>query len=205
MKHLFTLALTALLSISLTACAQQSPKSSLEHMKQKKTLVAFFSRADENYGVGNVEKGNTQVVAEMIAEALGADTFHIQTATPYARDYDTCIAQAKREKESDARPAIVGDAAVEDYDVIFIGYPNWWGEPPMALYTFIERHKWEGKIIVPFITHEGSGFGGTDRRVAKACKGATALKGFATTGHEAQLSQPSTRKAVGQWLSSLSL
>ncbi len=169
-------------------------------MKDKKILVAFFSRADENYNVGYIKVGNTQKIAEVIARETGADTFHIETVNPYPAAYQPCIEQAKEELQQNARPEIKGDAEVEDYDVIFIGYPNWWGEPPMALYTFIEKHSWQGKTIIPFITHEGSGFGGTDRRVADACKGATALKGLAVQGKKAQQGADNT---VKEWLKGL--
>lgn len=139
-------------------------------------------------------------MAEVIAETVGADTFHIETVSPYPKAYTPCIQQAKREKETGARPEIKGDADVENYEVVFIGYPNWWGEPPMALYTFIERHRWQGKTIIPFVTHEGSGFGGTDRRVAAACKGANALNGLAIDGTSAQAMSPQTRRTIASWL-----
>lgn len=203
MKNILTVLLTAALTTCHLACAGQNENNTSNDKAMKKTLVAYFSRADENYGVGYVEKGNTQIVAEMIAEATGADTFHIRTVEPYPADYDACIAQAKTEMQQNARPDIVGDVGVEQYDTIFIGYPNWWGEPPMALYTFIERHAWEGRVVIPFITHEGSGFGGTDRRVAAACKGATALTGYAVQGRKAQRSQDDVRKAVAKWLEKL--
>ncbi len=169
-------------------------------MKDKKTLVAFFSRADENYNVGTIKVGNTQKIAQVIAQETGADMFHIETVTPYPAAYTPCINQAKKELQSNARPEIKGDVTVEDYDVIFIGFPNWWGEPPMALYTFIEKHDWQGKTIIPFITHEGSGFGGTDRNVAAACEGATALKGLAVQGKVAQQGADATVKS---WLHEL--
>lgn len=193
----------------LTACSQSKQKSESE-TKQKTTqmksqnqkiLIAYFSRADENYSVGYVKKGNTAIIAEMIQAQVGGDLFHIETVNAYPADYDTCIEVAKKELEQKARPEIKGDAKVEDYDIIYIGYPNWWGEAPMALYTFIEKHNWQGKTIVPFVTHEGSGFGGTDKRVAAACKGATALKGLAIAGHVAQNSQDSAKKQVEAWLS----
>ncbi len=169
-------------------------------MKDKKTLVAFFSRADENYNVNYIKVGNTQKIAEIIARETAADTFHITTVKPYPAAYTPCIEQAKEELHNNARPAIEGDALVEDYDVIFIGYPIWWGEPPMALYTFVEKHSWQGKIIIPFVTHEGSGLSGTDRRVAAACKGATALKGLAVQGKVAQQGADAT---VKNWLRQL--
>ncbi len=203
MKKYLTIALAAVMGFCNISCAQDKKKSNEEtttDMKGKKTLVAFFSRADENYNVGYIKVGNTQKIAQVIASETGADTFHIETAKPYPAAYTPCIEQAKEELHQNARPEIKGDAKVEDYDVIFIGYPNWWGEPPMALYTFIEKHNWQGKIIIPFITHEGSGFGGTDRRVAAACEGATALKGLAVQGKVAQQGADTT---VKNWLKQL--
>ncbi len=136
----------------------------------------------------------------MIAAETGAKTFHIETVKPYPANYMQCIDQAKKEKESNARPQVKGDVKVEDYEVIFIGYPNWWGEPPMALFSFIEKHNWKGKTIIPFITHEGSGFGGTDKKVAQACEGATMLKGLSVQGKKAQQGADAT---VKQWLKGL--
>lgn len=170
---------------------------------KQKTLVAFFSRADENYAVGYIKKGNTHIVAEMIAAETEADIFHIETVNPYPANYNECIEVAKREKQSKARPEIKGDVRVEDYDVIFLGYPNWWGEMPMAVYTFIEKHNWQNKIVIPFCTHEGSGLSGTERRIQSACEGATVMKGIAIRGYTAQNEQETTRKTVQTWIKGL--
>ena len=167
---------------------------------KRKNLVAFFSRADENYGVGYIEKGNTQIVAEIIAEQVGADLFHVESATPYPVEYDRCIEVAKREKQTDARPELRGDVKVEDYEVIFLGYPNWWGDLPMALYTFLERHDWRGKTLLPFCTSEGSGLSGTVQRLRTLCVGARVLDGLALRGADAQHNPESVRKAVSTWL-----
>ena len=169
-------------------------------MENGKTLVVFFSRTGENYAVGNIEKGNTQILAEMIAEETGGKIFQIVPQTAYPAGYSECVEVAKREAESKARPAIVGDIAVEDYNIIYIGYPNWWGDMPMAVYTFIEKHDWHGKTVVPFCTHEGSGLSDTESRLEKACAGATVLKGLAVRGATAQKSQDQARKAVNSWL-----
>jgi len=171
--------------------------------EQQKVLVAYFSRADENYNVGYIDKGNTQIVAEMIAQQIGGDLFHIEREQPYPAQYDPCIAEAKREMQAGARPAIKGDAAVEDYDIIFLGYPNWWGDVPMAVYTFIEQHDWQGKKVIPFCTHEGSGLGATTRQLASALNGATLLQGLAVQGKTAQHSQDNARRSVEQWLEQL--
>lgn len=105
-------------------------------------------------------------------------------------------------KDTD-RPAIKGDAPVENYDVIFIGYPNWWGDMPMPVYTFIEKHNWQGKTVIPFYTHEGSGLGSTTDKLRSTCKGATIQKGLAMYGHTAQNSREEAKKAVADWLTEL--
>lgn len=193
--------LIAILGITQTACAQGKIKTDME----QKVLVAFFSRADENYNVGYIEKGNTHIVAEIIAEKMKGELFHIKTVTPYAKDYKSCIETAKKEKETNARPPIKGDIAVEDYDLIFIGYPNWWGDMPMAVYTFLEKHNWQGKTVIPFCTHEGSGLAGTERKLGIACKGVTLLKGIAIQGSVAQNSKDQASQSVVNWLKKLKL
>lgn len=177
-----------------------------ETMKtDKKVLVVFFSHTGENYAVGNITKGNTHIVAEMIAEATGGRLFEIIPEKAYPKTYQECVEVAKQEKERNARPAVKGDIAVEDYDVVFIGYPNWWGDMPMAVYTFIEKHSWVGKTVIPFCTHEGSGLSGTERKIADACKGATVGKGLALRGATAQNKRDEARKAVQSWLEKANL
>lgn len=172
-----------------------------ETMKtDKKVLVVFFSHTGENYAVGNITKGNTHIVAEMIAEATGGRLFEIIPEKVYPKTYQECVEVAKQEKERNARPAIRGDIAVEDYDVVFIGYPNWWGDMPMPVYTFLEKHDWQGKTIIPFSTHEGSGLSGTERNLARICKGATVGKGLALRGATAQNKRDEARRSVQVWL-----
>ena len=189
--------------------AKQTDKSEETNIEMKtdgKKLVVFFSHAGENYNVGNIEKGNTHIVADMIADAIGADIFEIVPEKAYPADsYDECIDIAKKELQADARPSIKGDVKIEDFDVVFIGYPNWWGNPPMCVYTFIEKHDWNGKTVIPFITHEGSGMGGTDLKIAAACEGANTLtgKGLAIQGKLAQENQASAQKSVDSWLKQL--
>lgn len=174
-------------------------------MQKLKVLVTFFSHTGENYGVGVIEKGNTHIVAEMTAQLTDGTLFEIATVKEYPNSYNECIEVAKREKEQSARPALKADIAIEDYDVIFIGYPNWWGEVPMAVYSFAEKHNWNGKRVVPFCTHEGSGLSSTDRSIAKACKGATVLEGLAVRGATAQNEPTKARKAVENWIEKLNL
>lgn len=163
-------------------------------------LVVFYSRADENYFSGSrryVSVGNTEKVANMIAEATGADLFRIEQKVPYAADYDTCISQAKKDLQAKARPELVSvPDSLEDYDEIYLGYPNYWGDMPMAIYIFLENFDWNGKVIHPFCTHEGSGLSGTEDRIRKACKGATVTGGLAIHGSSADQAGASVKKWV---------
>ena len=200
--YAFVLLVVSLMSI--IACAQGKASKEQNGMKEnKKVLVAYFSRTGENYSVGTITKGNTQIVAEMIARETGGDLFHIEPVVAYPDNYDDCVNLAKQELNSKARPAVKGDVRTEDYDVIFIGYPNWWGDMPMSVYTFLEKHNWQGKAIIPFCTHEGSGLGSTASKLRSACQGATMLKGLAVYGHTAQNSRKETEKATHGWLASL--
>lgn len=203
MQPLFkTIALFAA-AIGLTACAQTQKNNDMSHNENKKVLVAFFSRTGENYAVGNITKGNTHIIAEMIAEKTGGELFEITPVSPYPEGYERCTEVAKEEKDAKARPAIVADKDIEAYDVVFVGYPNWWSDMPMPVYTWIEKHQWAGKTVIPFCTHEGSGLGSTPQKLAAACKGAKALEGFECYGHTAQKQQEQARKAVNSWLGKL--
>lgn len=203
--------LCALFGLNACTAATSQPEEETNkntEMNTEKKLVVFFSHTGENYGVGYIEKGNTHIIADMIAEATGADIFEIVPKKGYPKDdYNACTDIAKKELQANARPAVKSDVKVEDYGVIFIGYPNWWGNPPMCIYTFIEKHNWNGKTVIPFITHEGSGMGGTDRKIAEACKGANTLtgKGLAVQGKVAQEDRPTAQKTVAHWLEGLGL
>lgn len=203
MKHIYSFIAILLVGLlPITSCAQTNQRKE-QNMKEKKILVAFFSRAGENYAVGHIEKGNTHIIAEMIAAETDGDLFHIEPVTPYPDDYTECTEVAKQELNVKAGPAIKGDIKVEDYDIIFIGYPNWWGDMPMPVYTFIEKHSWQGKTVIPFCTHEGSGLSGTENKLKAACKGATVLKGLAVRGATAQNAQAQAKESVNNWLGKL--
>lgn len=191
----------AILMMLMVIVPVTSYSQSKQDMDGKRTLVAFFSRTGENYGIGNIEKGNTHIIAEMIAEETKGTLFQIEPLKTYPENHRKCTEVAKEEVESKARPAIKGDIAVEDYDVIYIGYPNWWADMPMPVYTFIEKHNWQGKTVIPFCTHEGSGLSDTENKLKKSCEGATVLKGLAIRGTTAQKSQEQARKTVSTWLS----
>lgn len=202
-------------ALSIVSCANNNTTATNETSKNKennmstsisskKTLVVFFSHTGENYGVGNISEGNTHIIAKMIAEATGGSLFEIVPEKEYPHDsYDEVVEIAKQEKAQKARPAIKDDVKVEDYDVIFIGYPNWWGDMPMPVYTFLEKHDWTGKVVVPFCTHEGSGLSSTEKYIAEACKGATVAKGLAVRGATAQNNHEQARKSVNSWIEKL--
>ena len=116
----------------------------------KKVLVAYFSKNGEQYSVGTIKKGNTEIIAEMIAAKTGGDTFEIKVVNDkYPKSYNDLINYAQTEKRNNERPEIAGKVNVADYDVIFVGYPNWWGDLPMPVYTFLESYDFSGKTVIP--------------------------------------------------------
>ena len=149
-------------------------------------LVAFYSRADENYFRGAmryIKVGNTEKIAGMIADATGADLFKIEQKVPYAADYNTCIEQAKKDLQENVRPELANNLeSIDDYDEIYIGFPNYWGTMPMAVFTFLEQFDWAGKKIYPFVTHEGSGFGKCESDLKRICKDSSIQPGFSIQG-----------------------
>ena len=196
--------LAVLAALPLCGCAQDASTTNQTEtaaMSTNKALVVYYSRTGENYAVGNIAEGNTAIVAKMIAARTGADLFEIRTAKAYAADYDTCIEEAKKELRDDARPEIVGDVAdFAKYDTVYVGYPIWWGVPPMCVFTFFEKHDWAGKTVKPFATHEGSGLGGSVRAIKKALPAATVTDGLAIQGQTAQNNRPAAQAAVERWL-----
>ena len=170
-----------------------------------KSLVVYFSRTGEQYTVGVIDKGNTAIVAEMIADETGADLFELVPADDhYPMTYAELTDVAKREQRDNARPEYAGEAPdLSQYDTIFIGAPVWWGDWPMICYTFFENHAdaFAGKTLVPFSTHEGSGLSGFDKKLAKACPDAAVEKGLAVRGNDCQNRLDSVREDVAEWLS----
>lgn len=162
-------------------------------------VVIYYSRAGENYFGGQyryVDKGNTEIVAEKIAAATGAALFKIEQAVPYSDDYQTCVQQAREDLKKQVRPELAAYPKDMAVDEIYLGYPNYWGDLPMAVYTFLERYNWQGKTIHPFCTHEGSGLGNTVGHIGQACPGAAVTEGLAVLGSQAAQSDG----AVSAWL-----
>lgn len=163
-------------------------------------LVAYFSLAGEQYGVGVIEEGNTSIIAHMIAEQTGADLFEIEAVTPYPTSHSELLDVSRQEMADNARPEIAGTVDnMDDYDTIFIGYPNWWGDMPMIVYNFLESYDLSGKTIVPFCTHGGSGLSNTESTIADIT-GGTMKDGFAIPGTTAQNDRDAAKSKVADWL-----
>ncbi|WP_411336056.1 flavodoxin [Ruminococcus gauvreauii] len=163
-------------------------------------LIAFFSREDENYVNGeirNLRVGNTEVAAGIIQKLTGADLFKIEPKLAYAKSYNECISQAQADQRRDARPELVAyPERMEPYDVVYLGFPNYWGTMPMAVFTFLEGYDFTGKTIRPFCTHEGSGMGSSVKDIKKLCPAAKVETGLAIRGGNVQHSE----KDIRDWL-----
>jgi len=155
-------------------------------MAKSKSLIAYFSRKGNNYVGGDIKYlpiGNTEVIAKMIQELTSSDLFHIETVEAYPEDYMDATTVAQEEKRKNARPELTNTVEnMESYDVIYLGYPNWWGTMPMAVFTFLESYDFSGKTIIPFCTHEGSGIGNSERDIKKLCPKAKVQPGLAIKG-----------------------
>ena len=165
-----------------------------------KTLVVFFSHAGENYSVGNIEVGNTKIVADYISEITGADQFEIVTHKYDGMAYNPLIKLAKEEAQNGELPPYEGDVPdLSKYDVVFIGGPVWWGTYPQVMFTLFKDINLDGKTVIPFTTHEGSGLANCVEDVKEAFPGANVTNGFAIYGHEVRTG----RAKVEKWLKSI--
>ena len=166
-----------------------------------KTLIAYFSRADENYFGGAmryVKVGNTEIVCNDMKKIIDADMFKIEMKNPYSPVYMTCIEEAKKDLRANARPELVSmPDSIDEYDAVILAYPNYWGTFPMAVATFIENFSFAGKTVLPLCTNEGSGMGHSESDLRKMMPGAQIRKGLAITGSRAS----GASGAVKRWLS----
>lgn len=202
MKKTMTIVLCLVGVLACAACAKapsaeaelpsapaQTQAPEQEKTMTKKVLVAYFSQS-----------GNTAAVARQIAQKTGGDLYRIETQTPYPSDYSTLLDQAKQEIRSGAKPALKGALpAVQEYDVIFIGSPNWWGTYAPALTSFVAQSNLQGKTVVPFFTHGGGGMQNCERDLKKQLSGATVAQGAAFPGRAGGASE----SALNDWLSKL--
>jgi len=179
-------------------------------------LIAYFTRAD-NIKVdpdidatssasinvnGSSYEGNLAIMADYIKDATGGDTFSILTKEYYPTKYSDTTDTAKQEQNNNARPELFNHVDnMEDYDIIFLGYPNWWGGLPMAVYTFLEEYDFSGKTIIPFASHEGSGLGKGPSEIAKICPGANVMGGLEVRGSAVG----SSKDSITNWVAGLNL
>jgi flavodoxin len=163
-------------------------------------LIAFFSRAGENYRDGKLvtlSVGNTEVAAGKIAAMTGGDLFKIKPLRSYAENYKTCTEEAKMELHNNARPGLKHYLdSIDSYDTIILAYPNWWTTMPMPVWTFLERYDFAGKVILPLCTHEGSAMGRSESNIRKLCPGAKIKPGLAVRGGEVEQAD----KRIREWL-----
>ena len=190
---------TIIALLGFTSCNAQSAEQNNETKmaNNSKALVVFFSHAGDNYAVGNIEVGNTKIVADYISEITGADQFEIVTHKYDGMAYTPLINLAKQEAQDGELPPYEGEVPdLSRYDTFFIGGPIWWGTYPQVMFTFFKENDLNGKTLIPFTTHEGSGLASTVDDVKAAYPQANVTKGFAIYGHEVR-----TGKAkVEKWL-----
>lgn len=175
------------------------------NLKEAKCLITYFSREGNNYVSGrvvNLPIGNTEVIAKMIQEMTGGNLFHIEAVNSYPKDYTETTEMAQDELRANARPELTNHVEDMDfYDVVFLGYPNWWGTMPMPVFTFLEEYNFSGKTIIPFCTHEGSGLGHSEKDIENICPKATLLKGLDINGSRVN----AAKEDVTNWLGKIGI
>lgn len=224
MKKLLALTLILIISFTLAACSNKS--STQQEIKSnnqtkldtttKKILVVYFSRVGTSSFSKDVDVvtsaslrtgdkgliGNTEVIADMVKEAVGGELFQIVTVKPYPGDYNETTDVALKEQKDGARPELATHIEnMKDYDVILLGYPNWWGTLPMPVFTFLQEYDFSGKTIVPFVTHDGSALGKSVDDIKKLAPQSTVLKGLAIRYKDVENAQ----KDVSKWLRELGM
>ena len=229
MKKLLTFIVSSALALSLAACsspstvtesttaaAETTEEISAETEAVTETVAETETSADTNASEETAApeeaseggvlaayfswSGNTEQMAQMIAEETGADLFEIAPAAPYTDDYDELLDIAQQEQAEDARPKLAAQVENWDsYDTVFVGYPNWWSDAPMTVYTFLESYDWTGKTLIPFNTSASGGFGRSLSRIEESAAGAEILEGLDLT--EGELSDAESR--ISEWLTGL--
>jgi flavodoxin len=172
---------------------------SKENYKDKKSIVIYFSRADENYFGGSmryVDKGNTEVIAEFIKDIVNADMFKVEPLEPYSADYMQCIEEAKERTRKHNAPIKEAVPDISSYEVVYIGSPVYWGGMPEELFTALKDIDFTGKIVRPFVTHEGSGLSSIPSQLKSICEGAIVESGIAITGSTVN----SVRNKIENWI-----
>lgn len=200
---IIALIIVAVTGISIYTLSKDDDNTTTANQQSDNTSV---ENNESDLGAGNVlivyfsQTGNTETVANIIHDNVGGDIVKLETTEAYPSDYDELVDYAQQEQQEDARPELSTVIEnIEQYDTIFLGYPNWWGDMPMAIYTFLDTYDLSGKTIAPFITHGGSGLSGTPENIQEEELNATVTEGLAIDGDEASDSS----EDVVEWLNSL--
>ena len=198
-KSFIIATLALLVATGCNGQSKQEVKPS-NNTTMSKSIVIFFSHAGDNYSVGNIEVGNTKIVADYISEIMGADQYEIVTHKYDGMAYTPLINLAKEEANKGELPPYEGNAPdLSQYDTVFIGGPVWWGTYPQVMFTLFKDINLDGKTVIPFTTHEGSGLASCVSDVKKAFPKANVTQGFSIYGHEVR----SGRVKVEKWLKGL--
>lgn len=204
MKKLIKLMVVSMMILMIVGCSSQetdkdTTTDSNETSKEEtpnlassdNVLIAYFSWS-----------GNTETLANMIHEKVGGELYEITTVTPYTDDYDDLLDQAQQEQRDDTRPEIANHIDnFEKYEVVFVGYPNWWSDTPMAILSFLEQYNFTGKTVVPFCTHGSGGFGSSIKSITDSASKANILDGFEVSGSSVE----SANDDVIKWIDGLNL
>lgn len=198
--------LTLFAMLSLNACGTKQSDNN-KTMNNGKSIVVFFSHAGENYSVGNIEEGNTKLVADIICEQTGADRLEIICLKDYNMTYNALCDLAKEEQQKDELPdftlmmngePVEGTVNFDDYVIVYIGGPVWWGTYPQVMFSFFKQYDLNDKTILPFTTHEGSGLGSCVSDLKKIYSKAAFGKAFSLYGHEVRTE--AGREKVENWI-----
>ena len=167
-----------------------------------KSIVVYYSKSGEQYSVGVVKEGNTAKVAKEIALQTASDILELKTVKEYPEDYRETTQIAQSELNENARPALSTEIPdMSEYDTIYLGYPIWWGDAPMCIYSFLDSVDLSGKTIKPFCTHEESGSSGTQGKIQKSFKGADVKSVLSIRGSVAHNDADTVKKEVSAWIS----
>ena len=211
MKNLLKTFMVSIASILMATSCNAATKSETNNSnetnsetrvmaKEGKALIVFFSHAGENYAVGNITVGNTKRIADFIKDYTGADQFEVVAEKNYDMPYNDLIKVAKEEQRKGEKPAFKGSVDnLDDYEYVFVGTPIWWGTFPQVMFTFFDKYDLNGKTIIPFTTHEGSGLGSVVNDLKKLYPNAKFEKALATKGSEAK----DSKDRVEKWLKEL--
>ena len=197
-KNLALVVVGLLMTMSCSGNTGTKEKKVME--KNAKVLIVFFSHAGENYAVGNIKVGNTKLVADEIQKVTGGDEFEIVAERNYDMPYGSLTKLAREEQERNEKPAFKGEVKdIDQYSTVFIGGPVWWGTYPQVMFSFFDKYNLNGKTIIPFTTHEGSGLGNVVEDLKKLYPNATFKEAFSIYGHETR----NDLSKVNKWIKSL--